>query len=45
MELIPAYQLLHGLVGRNELDFLIRAAALEALRRLRTCILLPARTQ
>ena len=30
-ELIPAYQLLHGLVGRNELDFLIRAAALEAL--------------
>ena len=30
-ELIPAYQLLRGLIGRNELDFLIRAAALEAL--------------
>lgn len=31
LELIPAYQLLHGLVGRNEHDFIIRAAALEAL--------------
>jgi hypothetical protein len=29
--LIPAYQLLRGLIGRNERDFLIRAAALEAL--------------
>jgi hypothetical protein len=29
--LIPAYQLLQGLIGRNERDFVVRAAALEGL--------------
>jgi hypothetical protein len=30
-ELIPAYELLHGLAGRGELEFVVRTAALEAL--------------